>query len=36
MLSRSIKMPLNLTNQRAQSDGGKSETPTAGDDDEPP
>jgi hypothetical protein len=32
MLSRSIKMPLNLTDQHAQSDGGKSETPSAGDD----
>jgi hypothetical protein len=32
MLSRSVKMPLNLTDQHAQSDGGKSETPSAGDD----
>jgi hypothetical protein len=31
MLSRSVKMPLNLTDQHAQSDGGKSETPSAGD-----
>lgn len=32
MLSRSVKMALNLTDQHAQSDGGKSETPSAGDD----